>query len=85
MGYVPLKKTSASARKGQCLLVHTEIFKIYNFFQISLILYRLCYEFFVIYGIEFTHKISYHLGYIILIFNSCGRLFHINITHLKNN
>jgi hypothetical protein len=62
-GCVPLKKTSASAKKGPHLLVHTEIFKIYDFFQISLILYRLCYEFFVIYGIEFTHKISYHLGY----------------------
>jgi hypothetical protein len=38
MGYVPLKKTSASARKGQYLLVHTEIFKISDFFEISLIL-----------------------------------------------
>ena len=56
MGYVPLKKTSASARKGQYLLVHGEIFKIYDF-EISLILY-LRDEFFVIYGIEFTHKIS---------------------------
>jgi hypothetical protein len=40
MGCVPLKKTSVSARKGQYLLVHTEIFKIYDFFQISLIQYR---------------------------------------------
>jgi hypothetical protein len=38
MGCVPLKKTSASARKGQCLLVHADIFKIYDFFEISLIL-----------------------------------------------
>jgi hypothetical protein len=52
MGCVPLKKTSESARKGQYLLVHTEIFKIYDFFEISLILY-----------IPITHKISYHLGY----------------------
>jgi hydrogenase maturation factor len=35
MAYVPLKKTSASARKGQYLLVHTGIFKIYDFFEIS--------------------------------------------------